>query len=173
MTEIIPDEKNWTFVLETICTECHHDVRNVSPQQVLDQLPEFIVRYLLALHRAEAQVRTDPARWSDQEYVLHVADMLVTMTARLELMTKETEPTFPDWDQDLAADKGNYNDVDTAVAATRLRTSASLYSQKLAGIATSDYQRKGLRSNGASFTVATLNQYAWHDILHHMWDLKV
>ncbi|MGP5688926.1 DinB family protein [Glutamicibacter ardleyensis] len=172
MTEIIPDEKNWTFVLESICTQCHHDVRAVSPAQVIEQLPQFVDRYLLALHRPQAKVRTDPARWSDQEYVVHVAEMLITMTARLKLMTSKDDPTFPDWDQDQAAEKGHYNELDTYTAATRLRTSASLYIQNLAAIDPTSYYRQGLRSNGAAFTVATLNQYAWHDVLHHMWDLK-
>ncbi|MGO2052522.1 methyltransferase type 12 [Arthrobacter sp. MYb211] len=172
MTEIIPDDKNWTFVLESVCTECHHDVRNVSPADVIEQLPQLVDRYLLALRRPQAQERTSPTRWSDQEYVLHVAEMLVTMTRRLELMTTQDDPTFPSWDQDQAAEKGNYNQLEVDEAAARLRAAASLYSNKLARIDSSDYGRKGLRSNGAAFTVATLNQYAWHDVLHHIWDLK-
>ncbi|WP_404289405.1 DinB family protein [Glutamicibacter arilaitensis] len=172
MTEIIPDDKNWTFVLESVCTECHHDVRQVSPAAVIEQLPQLVDRYLLALHRPQARERTSPTRWSDQEYVVHVADMLVTMTRRLELMSTKEDPTFPNWDQDQAAEKANYNALEVDEAAARLRAAASLYSNRLARISSTDYGRKGLRSNGAAFTVTTLNQYAWHDVLHHVWDLK-
>ncbi|MGR6900166.1 hypothetical protein [Glutamicibacter sp. BSL13] len=43
---------------------------------------------------------------------------------------------------------------------------------RLDGISPHEYSRKGLRSNGAAFTVASLAQYAWHDVLHHLWDIK-
>ncbi|MCG3005180.1 hypothetical protein KZ291_31870, partial [Escherichia coli] len=76
MEGIVPDDKDWTVVLDEICTECAHDVRSTTPEEIVDELPDKVDRYLLALHREHARERTDPSRWSVQEYVVHVADML-------------------------------------------------------------------------------------------------
>ncbi len=33
------------------------------------------------------------------------------------------------------------------------------------------WSRRGLRSNGSEFTVATIALYHLHDIVHHCWDV--
>lgn len=172
MSQIIPDDKNWTFVLESVCAECSYDVRDVSPEDVVAQLPEYVEHYVPFLMREEARTRINPQRWSDQEYVVHVAEMMVVMNQRLDLMLSQTDPTFPNWDQDQAAEEGNYNSLSAAEAEQKLRSAAADYAAKLQSIEPSLYSRKGLRSNGAAFTVETLTQYAWHDIVHHLRDLS-
>ncbi len=171
MSQIIPDDKNWTFVLESVCPECNYDVRGITPGDVVAQLSDYVERYVPLLVGEQARTRTNPARWSDQEYVVHVAEMLVVMDQRLDLMLQNTDPTFPNWDQDQAAEAGSYNDLDAQEAESKLRTAAASYTAKLASIDPADYSRRGLRSNGAAFTVETLTQYAWHDVVHHLWDL--
>jgi len=171
MSEIVPDQKNWTFVLESVCPECGYDVRAVTAKDVIEQLPEGVERYVAVLSRPEARVRTNSARWSDQEYITHVAHMLVIMNGRLDLMLEHDEPTFPNWDQDQAADEGNYNALEPEEVAAQLRSAASKYAEKLGSIDEDSYSRRGLRSNGSAFTVESLNQYAWHDFVHHLWDL--
>ncbi|WP_417366635.1 DinB family protein [Glutamicibacter arilaitensis] len=171
MSQIVPDQKNWTVVLETVCQQCAYDVRNISLSDVIAQLPVYVDRYIQVLARPDAQTRTNPARWSDQEYVAHVAEMLQVMVGRFSLMLEQDDPTFPNWDQDQAADEGNYNSLTAGEVAERLREGATQYAAKLSAIDPTQYSRRGLRSNGAAFTVETLNQYAWHDIVHHRWDL--
>ena len=34
------------------------------------------------------------------------------------------------------------------------------------------WYRRGLRSNGSEFTVATIAVYHLHDIVHHAWDVR-
>lgn len=172
MEGIVPDDKDWTVVLDEICTECAHDVRSTTPEEIVDELPDKVDRYLLALHREHARERTDPSRWSVQEYVVHVAEMLRVMVLRFNLMLAEDEPTFPNWDQDEAAEQARYNELDPEEAASRLRAASAMFMTRLDGISPHEYSRKGLRSNGAAFTVASLAQYAWHDVLHHLWDIK-
>ncbi|KSU66726.1 maleylpyruvate isomerase N-terminal domain-containing protein [Arthrobacter sp. NIO-1057] len=172
MSEIVPDQKNWTFVLESICPECQYDVRTVSVSDVIEQLPDAIQRYEAALAGPEVRVRTNPARWSVQEYVTHVAHMLVVMNHRLDLMLEQDDPTFPNWDQDQAANEGNYNALDTDEVIRQLHQASTGYTDKLGSIDEDSYSRRGLRSNGSAFTVETLNQYAWHDVVHHLWDLE-
>lgn len=171
MSEIVPDQKNWTFVLDSVCPQCRYDVRTVTPTDVIGQLPDGVERYLAVLSRPKARVRTNPARWSDQEYAAHVAQMLVIMDGRLDLMLEHDEPVFPNWDQDQAAEEGNYNALEPEEVAAQLLGAATKYAEKLRSIDEASYSRRGLRSNGSAFTVESLNQYAWHDFVHHLWDL--
>lgn len=172
MSQIVPDGKDWTFVLREVCSECGQDMRGLSPQDAVEQLPGVVERYAAVLDRPEARTRNNPARWSDQEYVVHVAEMLEVMSGRLDLMLEQSDPGFPNWDQDEAADRGGYNDLEPAQAAQMLRAAADSYAAKLSGITPEKYSRRGIRSNGSSFTVKTLNRYAWHDVVHHLWDLN-
>ena len=171
MSPIIPDDKNWTFVLDSTCSECGQDVRRTSPSDVVSELPSVVERYLAVLERPAARIRQREDRWSEQEYVVHVAEVFEVMTQRLELMMDLDAPTFPNWDQDAAAEAGKYNELEPQRAAEQLRTAADRFAATLWNIESSDYQRTGLRSNGSAFTIATLAQYAWHDVLHHLWDL--
>ncbi|UUX59629.1 DinB family protein [Glutamicibacter halophytocola] len=171
MSEIVPDQKNWTFVLDSVCPQCRYDVRTVAPADVIANLPDGLERYIAVLSRPQARLRTSPSRWSDQEYVAHVAHMLVIMDGRLDLMLEHDEPVFPNWDQDQAAEEGNYNALEPEEVAAWLRSAASKYAEKLRSIDEASYSRRGLRSNGSAFTVESLNQYAWHDFVHHLWDL--
>lgn len=173
MSRIVPDDKDWTVVLQRVCEQCAYDVRRISLDDAIAQLPVLVERYLQALARPDAQQRTDPARWSDQEYVAHVADMLLVMVQRLDLMLDQRDPVFPNWDQDQAAEAGDYNSLAASAVAERLREAATRYAAKLSSIEAPEQARRGLRSNGAAFTVETLNQYAWHDLVHHLWDLKL
>lgn len=172
MSPIVPDEKDWTVVLSAPCSECSHDVRHSDPEDIMAQLPEQIDRLVAVLDRPAARERQNPSRWSDQEYVVHVAEMLQVMVQRLNLMLSQDAPTFPNWDQDRAADEGDYRALEPAVAAQRLRAAASDFNTRIQGISPQDYTRRGLRSNGAAFTITTLLQYAWHDVLHHLWDVR-
>ncbi|GGL94707.1 DinB family protein [Glutamicibacter protophormiae] len=171
MSQIIPDGKDWTVVLRETCPECGVDVRGMSVQETAARLPGVVARYEKVLERPGAATRRNAARWSDQEYVVHVAEMLAVMEGRLDLMLEQTDPGFPNWDQDAAAEQGKYNALGAGQAAQKLRTAAEAYAAKLESISPEKYSRKGIRSNGATFTVETLNQYAWHDMVHHLWDL--
>ena len=173
MSQIVPDGKDWTVVLDTVCEQCGYDVRGISPGDAFEQLPGHVERYISVLSRPDAATRTNPARWSEQEYVAHVAEMLEVMTGRFTLMLERDEPEFPNWDQDQAAEAGNYNALGAGQVAELLRKNAAGYAAILESLDPAQYSRRGLRSNGAAFTVETLNQYAWHDLVHHLWDLGV
>lgn len=171
MSLIVPDGKDWTVVLRETCAECGVDVRGMGVQETVAQLPQVVKRYQAVLERPAAATRRSATRWSDQEYVVHVAEMLEVMDGRLDLMLEQTDPGFPNWDQDAAAEQGNYNTLRLEQASQKLREAAEAYAAKLESISPEKYSRKGIRSNGAAFTVETLNQYAWHDVVHHLWDL--
>lgn len=169
---IIPDTKDWTIVLSEPCTQCGANVSEVNLSQIAAQLPQKVAGLVAVLVDDDAARRTQPGRWSKQEYVVHVAQMLQVMVARLDLMLTQDAPTFPNWDQDEAAQAGKYNELSPQQAQAQLEQAAAQFSGALAAIDPADYSRSGLRSNGAAFTVVSLAQYAWHDVLHHLWDVE-
>lgn len=173
MSEIIPDNKDWTIVLSEPCQECGQDVRGLTPEVITARFTQQIQDFFPVLERPTSRERQDPTRWSDQEYVVHVAQMLQVMVQRLNLMLSQDAPTFPNWDQDQAAVLGQYHLLEPAEAAGLLRAAAAEFTTRLQGISPRDYERQGLRSNGAAFTIITLTQYAWHDVLHHAWDVGI
>ncbi|WP_411734757.1 DinB family protein [Paeniglutamicibacter sp.] len=163
-----PDTKDWTIVLREVCGECGIDVRALSPGQVAVLLRESVPLFTKALAAPDALVRKDPKVWSTHEYCAHVGEMLQVMNARLALMLEVDAPTFPDWDQDEAAVRGDYAAIPSAEVARRLDESASLFAAALQSLGDEQAPRMGTRSNGALFTTATLAQYAWHDAAHHL-----
>ncbi|MFL4472851.1 DinB family protein [Paeniglutamicibacter sp. MACA_103] len=163
-----PDTKDWTIVLREVCGECGIDVRALSPGQVAVLLRESVPLFTRALAAPDALVRKDPKVWSAHEYCAHVGEMLQVMNGRLALMLEVDAPTFPDWDQDEAAVRGDYAQVPAAEVARRLDESASLFAAALESLGDEQMPRMGTRSNGALFTTATLAQYAWHDAAHHL-----
>jgi hypothetical protein len=38
-------------------------------------------------------------------------------------------------------------------------------------VADAEWGRKGLRSDGATFTIDTFGRYLLHDPIHHLWDV--
>ena len=97
------DEKDWTWVVREHCPECEFDPGAVSTAQLADDLREAATRWQRVLQRPGVTVRPSPHVWSPLEYAAHVVDVCVIMGDRAELMLRESEPTFPNWDQDATA----------------------------------------------------------------------
>lgn len=135
-------------------------------------VPQLLPRWGDALRRAEATERSDPGTWSVLEYGAHVRDVFEVFTARLELMLREDNPTFANWDQDQAAVDGNYDTSDPAEVAAQLTRNGHHAATAFGAVAPGNWERRGLRSNGSVFTVPTLSGYFLHDIFHHLHDVN-
>jgi hypothetical protein len=86
-------------------------------------------------------------------------------------MLNEDSPTFVNWNQDEAAIKERYKEQDPEVVADELEAAAQRLVARIQSLKPEQYRRRGLRSDGAQFTVATLIQYFLHDVIHHLWDV--
>ncbi|PQZ91601.1 methyltransferase type 12 [Arthrobacter sp. MYb227] len=169
----IPDTKDWTKVLDSVCEECGQDVRALNPTQIARLIRDSVGRFESALQREDTAVRPAPQVWSPLEYCAHVSDMYSVMNHRLTLITTQDSPTFANWDQDEAAIENKYAAMTPNVVAENLRDSADDFVRALEALEDSQIPRRGYRSNGAIFTSATLAQYAWHDAVHHLYDLGI
>lgn len=167
----VPDSKDWTWILDGVCNECGQDVRALNPKQIAGLVRGSVDLYTTVLQHGDVRLRPSPQVWSPLEYCAHVSEMYEVMTRRLELMISQEAPTFANWDQDEAAIHNNYASLSPEHVARQLNDSAAGFAGVLEGLEDSQIPRRGYRSNGSVFTVATLSQYAWHDAVHHLHDL--
>jgi hypothetical protein len=171
---IVPDDKNWTWVLDRRCPDCGFDASTCTFAEVADLVRANAARWgeLLgngAIHAA----RPDPAVWSPLEYACHVRDVYERYDDRISLMLTEWNPLYPNWDQDVTAVADRYEEQDPAAVVRRLLVAAGAMATRLEGIDPKGQQRPGRRGDGALFTVDTLARYMVHDPIHHMWDVTI
>lgn len=169
---IIPDNKNWTWVLERRCPDCGFDSQLVIPREIGVQLREIATQWEAVLLHPDVTQRPLPNVWSALEYACHVRDVFTLFDARLERMLGEDSPTFADWDQDATAIADRYDLQDPRTVRHQLSTSAGQLAGRFDSVAGTQWSRVGLRSDGATFTVESFGRYLLHDPIHHLWDVS-
>jgi hypothetical protein len=168
---IAPDTKNWTWVLERPCPECGFDTRTVERYDVAPMIRANAQAWERVLAAAAVDVRPNAEMWSPLEYGCHVRDVYRIMTTRLDLVLTESDPLFPNWDQDATALDDAYDAQDPARVAVELAEAAAPFAARFESIAAVQWTRPGRRSDGAHFTVDSLARYALHDVVHHLVDV--
>ncbi|MFP5368152.1 MAG: DinB family protein [Actinomycetes bacterium] len=169
---IVPDEKDWTWVLTRPCPECSFDASTVTPSTVPGSIENMLPRWRAVLRRPDAVERPNDHTWSPLEYACHVRDVFSLFDQRLNLMLDSDDARFQDWDQDRTAIEKDYAGADPAVVSAELTAEGKQAAESFAGVREAEWGRKGLRSNGSEFTVLTLAQYFLHDVVHHLHDVN-
>lgn len=168
---LIPDTKDWTWVLERPCPECGYDGRTVEFADIPRRIVENAAAWPSVLDRADSRKRPNEATWSALEYAAHVRDVFRVFTERLELMLAEDNPDFLNWDQDATALAERYDLQDPQVVAVELAAAARQAADAFAAVTDAQRVRTGRRSDGALFTVSSLGRYFVHDPVHHLFDV--
>jgi hypothetical protein len=169
---IIPDTKDWTWVLEKPCPECGFDASTVHPEQVAGLIRANAAAWPAVLARADVRDRPNDSTWSPLEYAAHVRDVFRLGHFRTSLMLDETNPEYPNWDQDATAVAERYNEQDPAVVSHDIVEAGEALAALLDSVTPDQWQRPGRRSDGAVFTVASYATYIVHDPTHHLWDVR-
>ncbi len=168
---IEPDRKDWTWVLERSCPDCHYDADAVDVHALPELLLESTRAWAEVLARPDVAVRPAPHIWSALEYACHVRDVHRVFEERVRRMVEEDGPEFANWDQDEAAVAGRYAEQEPAAVGEELAEAAGRAAGRYAAVQLDEWERPGLRSNGSTFTVATLGRYHLHDVVHHLYDV--
>jgi DinB family protein len=168
---IVPDAKNWTWVLERPCPECAFDASTVEPGRVGATIRSMNAAWVAVLRRPDARDRPSPSVWSPLEYGCHVRDVYRLFDTRLSLMLAEEHPKFANWDQDATAIDDGYAEQDPSTVANDLVEAAGTLASRFDGVADDQWQRTGERSDGAVFTVDSFARYLLHDPIHHLRDV--
>ena len=119
----------------------------------------------------DVAARPRPAVWSTLEYGCHIRDVHRIFNDRVRMMIDEDEPRFPNWDQDATAIEDDYGAQDPSVVASELVAAADAVADTYTHMPADAWSRRGLRSNGSEFTVASIAIYHLHDIVHHAHDV--
>ena len=170
---IVPDNKDWTWVLDRQCEECGFDAGGVAREAVADVVRENASAWQRVLDGDSEALRTRSSddRWSTLEYGCHVRDVFNLYDYRLGLMLTQDNPAYPNWDQDETAVAERYNEQEPTVVARELAEAAERLAASFDGVAGPQWERTGTRSDGAHFTVETFARYMIHDPVHHLHDV--
>jgi len=170
--QIVPDTKDWTWVLDRVCEECGYDARSVSRPDVPLRVRANAADWLQVLATPEVRRRPRPQIWSPLEYGCHVRDVFRIFDQRLQLMLEEPDPLFANWDQDETALADRYWEQDPVVVSHDLLEAADAIARRFAAVTDAQWDRTGRRSDGASFTVDSFARYFLHDPVHHLHDVR-
>lgn len=172
MSDIVPDTKDWTWVLQRPCPECGFEAASISHDDVSDLIRENAKAWQdLFKERGDLRERPRPDVWSPLEYACHVRDVFKTYQYRLGLMLTEDGPAYPNWDQDATAVEQKYGEQDPDQVIVELRLAAETLAAAFAKVEGDQWQRTGTRSDGAHFTIDTFARYLIHDPIHHLHDV--
>jgi hypothetical protein len=172
---IVPDTKDWTWVIDRPCPECGFEAAAVARAELGRLVRENAAAWQAVLARPEGLAeRPSDDRWSALEYAGHVEDVYRVYDGRLALMLAEHDPAFPNWDQDATAVERDYGAADpTRLSAALGAAGATLADHYDAVAAAGDqWDRTGRRSDGSDFTVESLGRYLLHDLVHHLDDVE-
>jgi hypothetical protein len=170
---IVPDEKDWTWVLERPCHECGFEAATVPPESVASLLRANAAAWVVVLRGTDEAVRAPPVedRWSALEYACHVRDVCALYHHRLDLMLHEDDPLYPNWDQDATAVAERYGEQDPAIVSVQLLDAATGLADAFDGVQGEQWLRTGRRGDGARFSIAGFSRYLLHDPVHHLYDV--
>jgi hypothetical protein len=170
---IVPDDKDWTWVLERACPECGFDASTLPATEVAGIVHANVDAWgaILARPRDELAARPSDDRWSALEYACHVRDVFRIYDERLALMLAQDDPDFANWDQDESAVADRYGDEDPAAVAAAIDEAGARLADRFASVEGDAWRRTGNRSDGATFTVETFARYFAHDPVHHLDDV--
>lgn len=169
----VPDDKDWTFVLQRSCPECGYTAAGVDATLLPSLIRTATSPWAEVLARPDVAVRPADQVWSPLEYACHVRDVLAVFSERIELVRSEDNPTFTNWDQDATAITQRYWAEDPVVVAVQIEAAADHNAKLWAEVGEHEWQRPATRSNGSKFTLETLGTYELHDLIHHLHDVGV
>lgn len=168
---IVPDDKDWTWVLSKPCPECGFDTAIVDLAAIATMITDNADGWVSVLKGDDVTVRPSSNIWSPLEYACHVRDIFSLYDDRLHLMLDHNDPLFPNWDQDTAAVAEGYDQQDAVVVASELVIAAQQLADSFAEVDGEHWKRTGRRSDGAAFTIESFARYMIHDPIHQLADV--
>jgi hypothetical protein len=73
--QIVPDTKDWTWVLDQVCVECGYDANAVRRHSVSSAVRHNAAEWLQVLTTPQVRRRPAARTWSPLEYGCHVRDV--------------------------------------------------------------------------------------------------
>jgi hypothetical protein len=169
---VVPDTKDWTWVLSRPCPDCGLDASAVAGADVGAMTRANAAAWQQVLQRPDVRDRPAPGVWSPLEYACHVRDVHRRFDGRLAQMLTEDDPLWENWDQDETAVRGRYGEQQPATVARELAEAAGVVASRFDAVTGPQWERTARRSDGASFTTLSFGRYFVHDWVHHLHDVE-
>ena len=159
-------------MLERECDECGFDTRSFPATEIGPLSRQVAQPWPSLLADPLARIRPRDDCLSALEYGCHVRDVFAVGSIRLDRMLREANPQFTNWDQDETAISERYDIQDADEVAGQILAAAAALGDLYDTVAPDQWQRPGLRSDGAAFTVESFGRYFLHDPMHHLVDVQ-
>lgn len=168
---IVPDTKNWTWVLDEVCPECGYRAGEFDRAALGELTRRNADAWPALLASDTTRQRPHADQWSALEYACHVRDVFVLFDERLRSMLESDAPTFANWDQDVTAVEQRYDLQDPEVVGDQLVAAGHALADRWDTVGDHQWERTGDRSDGSSFTIESFARYFLHDPVHHLHDV--
>ena len=167
---IVPDTKDWTWVLDRPCPDCGFDPSAQSLADLPRPFHDTAMAWSGVLARADVADRPRRRRVVPAGVRLPRPRRARALRPAAAADARRGRATFANWDQDATAVERDYGSQDPAAVAVELIEAAGTVAGVYATV-TDATAARGIRSNGDEFTVETLGSYHLHDVVHHLHDV--
>ena len=169
---IVPDDKDWTWVVQRPCPECGYDATGVTREQVAPIIRANAASWEQVLARSDVRQRPTVDRWSPLEYACHVRDVFRIYDYRLGLILTSTTPRIPTGTKTRRPSPSATTSKSPPSSPPSSRPRPTRSPRDSPPCDDDQWSRTGNRSDGARFTVDTFSQYLVHDVVHHIYDVR-
>ena len=169
---IVPDDKDWTWVLERACPECGFDASACAPDAVA-ALRENAATWRQLLDRGRIRAgRIDDGTWSSLDTRATFVTCSAVTTSALRSCRRRTIRCSRTGTRTSPRSKTGTTRRNHRGVVDEMETAAEALAARLESISGGEWQRRGRRSDGVSFTIASIARYMIHDPVHHLWDVR-
>lgn len=116
----------------------------------------------------QLRARTGPGAWSIAELVNHLLDADLVYSERMKRVVAEPNPTLLAFDQDLWAQKLNYQEADVPTAVSLFNANRQWTAGLLRRLSDDDFARAGQHSEAGRVTLAGLLATITGHLDHHL-----
>ena len=170
---IVPDEKDWTWVLRRPCPECGLDTSSFARAGIPAMIVANAAAWREPLAAADATRRPQARQVVTARVRLPCARRPEAVRLPAQPDADRGRPALPELGPGRDRDRGplrhpgprHGRPTSSSAAAEAITGPLRLASAKRSGTA------QGRRSDGAAFTVETFTRYLVHDPVHHLYDV--
>lgn len=116
--------------------------------------------------------RTQPQVWSPNAYCAHLADAAELIEKRVRRIATEERPLLPGYDQDAAAEAGQFDEVPIDASLPRIEAAVVRFTTLLDGLDDTAWQRVGMHEEAGELRLRDIAHDMPHELTHHAGDLR-
>jgi len=138
-----------------------------EPLDVLKRTPAALTKAIAGLTPRQLAKREAPDKWSIKHVLRHLADSEIVWAWRLRLVLAEDRPPITGYDQDLWAERLEYESTNVKESLAEFGVVRKSNLRLLTRASAADLARVGVHSQrGEESVERMLDLYAGHDLLH-------